>query len=282
MRLDRLQKWMQAVVVHPGTTSQALSSPEAARHLAPPEVGTVLLPSPTLTPAERIAIYQEMYPLRMRDALAADYPGLEHFLGERFQEFVAGYTAAHPSRGYTLNRLGDHVPAFLGRQRRFTPRGFLVDLARLELALTEAFDEREAPALDAAVIAAIPEARIENTRLIPVPSLRLVALNWNADDYLDTLRDDLHRHPQPRQRPSFVLAIRRNYALYRLPLSEAGFCVLEDIVAGRPLGEVVTRSLSRRGAKRASADDFARWFRLWTSEGIFAGIKRVATVKKRA
>ena len=282
MRLGRLQKWMQAVVVHPGTTARALRSPEAARHLAAAKLQTVLLPSPGLTPAERIAIYQEMYPLRMRDALAADYPGLEHFLGDRFQEFVAAYAEVHPSRGYTLNRLGDHVPGFLGRQRRLTPRGFLVDLARLELALTEAFDEQEALAIDAGAIAAIPEAKMEHTRLIPVPSLRLVALNWNADDYLDTLRDDLHRHPQPRKRRSFVLALRRNYALYRLPLSEAGFCILQDIVAGRPLGEVVTRSLSRRGAKRAPADDFARWFRLWTSEGIFAGIKKATGVKKRA
>lgn len=280
MRLGRLQKWMQAVVVHPGDTAQALRSPAAARHLAAAKIQTVLLPSPTLTPAERIAIYQEMYPLRMRDALAADYPGLEHFLGHRFQEFVGAYAAVHPSRGYTLNRLGDHVPAFLARQRRFTPRGFLVDLARLELALTEAFDEREEKPMDASVLAAIPEARLETTRLVPVPSLRLVALDWNADDYLDTLRDDFHQHPRPRRRRSFVLAVRRNYALYRLPLSESAFCVLQDIVAGRPLGEVVTRSLSRRGAKRASADDFARWFRLWTSEGIFGGIRKGSRIKK--
>lgn len=272
---------MQAVVVHPGTTARALRSPAAARHLPATKIATVLLPSPTLTPAERIAIYQEMYPLRMRDALAADYPGLEHFLGDRFQDFVGAYAAVHPSRGYTLNRLGDHVPAFLARQRRFSPRGFLVDLARLELALTESFDEREEKALDASALADIPEAKVQGTRLIPVPSLRLVALTWNADDYLDTIRDELHRHPRPRQRRSFVLAVRRNFALYRLPLSEAAFLVLRDIGAGRPLGEVVKRSLSRRGPRRADPDDFVRWFRLWTSEGIFSGIKKAAGGKKR-
>lgn len=276
MRLARLQKWMQSVVVHPGSPAQALRSPGAARHLPAAKLGAVLLPSPSLTPAERIAIYQEMYPLRMRDALAADYPGLEHFMGDRFQDFVAAYTAAHPSRGYTLNRLGDHVPVFLARQRRFAPRAFLVDLARLELALTEAFDERETAPIDARTLSALPESKIATTTLIPVPSLRLVALNWNADDYLDTIRDDEHRHPKPRKRPSFVLALRRNYALYRLPLSAAAFHVLEDIVGGRPIGEVVTRSLSRRGRNRAAPDDFSRWFELWTSEGLFAKIKKTA------
>ena len=101
-----------------------------------------------------------MYPLRMYDALAADYPGLEHFLGERFRDFVVAYTAAHPSKGYTLNRLGDRVPAFLAQQRRFSPRSFLVDLARLELALTEAFDEREAPPLDVSAFEAIPQSKL--------------------------------------------------------------------------------------------------------------------------
>ena len=64
MRLTHLQKWMQAVVVHPGTTDQALRSPAAQRLLSARKISTVLLASSSLTPAERIAIYQEMYPLR--------------------------------------------------------------------------------------------------------------------------------------------------------------------------------------------------------------------------
>ena len=130
MKLAHLQKWIQAVVVHPGTTAEALRSSGASTLLPSRRIGSVLLPSPTLSPADRIGVYQSMYPMRMRDALAADYPGLEHFLGDRFEEFVAAYTAAHPSRGYTLNRLGDAVPAFLTRQRKIGPRPFLVDLAR--------------------------------------------------------------------------------------------------------------------------------------------------------
>ncbi len=265
---------MQAVVVHPGTTDQALRSPAASRHLPAKKIAQILLPSPTLSPKERIAVYQGMYPLRMRDALTADYPGLEHFLGHRFEDFVAAYTEAHPSRGYTLNRLGDQVPAFLARQRRFTPRPFLVDLARLELALTEAFDERESPLLAAAEFEAITPKRLQTIRLQPVPSVRLVALKWNVGAYLDSVREENHNHPRPRRQASHVLVFRRNYAMYRLSVPPAAFAVLEDIVAGHPLGDVVRRSLGRRGPKRASVEDFSRWFRQWTSEGVFAGVRR--------
>lgn len=277
IKLAQLQKWMQAVVVHPGPTRRALRAADARQKLKPAAIGRVLLPSPTLSPEQRIAIYQEMYPLRMRDALSVDYPGLQHFLGDRFDAFVEAYIAAHPSRGYTLNRLGDHVPAFLARQRRFTPRPFLVDLARLELALSEAFDERESSLLTAEEFDAIPKARLERTRLATVPSLRLVTLSWNADAYLDSIRDKGHRHPRIRKRPSYAVVFRRKYVVYRLSASPAAFALLEDVAAGRPLGQLVTRSLARRGPRRASIEDFSRWFRLWTSEGVFAGV-----VKRRA
>lgn len=265
---------MQAVVVHPGTTEAALRAAPARRHLPPGKIGKVLLPSPSLSPQERIGVYQGMFPMRMREALAADYPGLEHFLGHHFDEFVTAYTLAHPSRGYTLNRLGDHVPSFLSRQRRFRPRPFLVDLARLELAMTEAFDEKESTTLEVREVERLSPERMERTRLRPVPSVRLVALKWNAGAYLDSLKDEKHNHPKPRRETSYVLVFRRNYSIYRLGVPPAAFALLEDIVAGRTLGESVRRSLARRGVRQASVEDFARWFQQWTAEGVFAGVKR--------
>lgn len=273
MRLASLQRWMQAVVVHPGTTEQALKSRDAAAQLKPSRLESVLLPSKTLTAAQRIGVYQEMFPLRMRDALASDYPGLEHFLGDRFMEFVTAYTKAHPSMAYTLNRLGDHVPAFLGKQKTLKFRAFLKDLATLELAITECFDSPEASVLSPAALEAVPPARLGRAKLVTSPSLRLVALEWNAPEYLDTVRDENHDHPKPKRTPSFLVVVRRSYSVYRFPTSEAGFMVLSDLKDGRPISAVVSRALSRRGSRKASAEDFSRWFQRWTSEGVFSGIK---------
>jgi len=265
---------MQAVVVHQGTTEQALRSRDAVAQLKPSRLESVLLPSRTLSAAQRIGVYQEMFPLRMRDALASDYPGLEHFLGSRFPDFVKAYTSSHPSMGYTLNRLGDHVPAFLGRQKAFKPRAFLKDLASLELAITECFDSPEASVLTANALEAIPQNRLGQTRLVTSPSLRLVELEWNAADYLDTVRDENHDHPKPRRSPSFLVVVRRTYSVYRFPATEAGFLVLGDLKEGRSIASVVERALNRRGPRRAAAEDFSGWFRRWTGEGVFSGILR--------
>ena len=281
MRLASLQRWMQAVVVHPGTTGEALRSRGAAARLKPARLESVLLPSKTLSAAQRIAIYQEMYPMRMRDALAADYPGIEHFLGHRFWNFVAAYAKVHPSMAYTLNRLGDRVPEFLRRQKTFKPRAFLRDLARLELAITESFDAEESGRVTAEALEAIAPERLGRTRLVTAPSLRLLDLEWNAGDYLDTIRDEEHRHPKPRRARSFMIVIRRNYAVYRFEVTEAAFMVLLDLKDGRSIAEVVSRAMGRRGARRAGAEDFSGWFRRWTSEGLFSGVRGTAQRTKR-
>jgi hypothetical protein len=250
MRLVSLQKWMQSVVVHAGTTEAALRSRGARAHLPSGLIDEVLLPSPTLTAAQRIAVYQEMYPLRMRDALSSDYPAIEHFLGNRFGDLVTAYTAAHPSMGYTLNRLGDHMPEFLGRQRTFKPSAFLRDLAKLELAITQAFDAPAADTIQAEALEAVPPNKLGRCRLVTSPSLRLVALEWNAADYLDTLRDDEHRHPKPRRASSAVVVVRRNFSAYRFEVTPAAFAVLSDLRDGVTIGQVVKRAMARRGVRR--------------------------------
>src|SRR5262245_47915279 len=112
--LGRLQRWMQAVIVAPGADSEAFSSPAADEEIPAEQAATVVLPSRTLTGPERVAIYRDMFLVRMRDALQTDYPGVAHFLGEeRFHRLAVDYVLAHPSRSYTLNRLGDHFPEFV-------------------------------------------------------------------------------------------------------------------------------------------------------------------------
>src|SRR5215471_4553345 len=139
--LDRVQRWMQSVVVHLGSVEEGVASPEAEAHVPASRVGEVILPSRTLTPVERVGIYQGMYLLRMEEALETDYPALQHFLGARaFRDLVAAYVRVHPSRSYTLNRLGDHFAEFVKGVPGIPRRDFCADLTRLELLVSQVFD----------------------------------------------------------------------------------------------------------------------------------------------
>jgi hypothetical protein len=258
--LERLQRWMQSAVVDPGSEPDAL-------------VGEVILPSRMLTPAERVEIYHGMYPLRMHDALAADYPGLEHFLGPRaFRRLVAEYVAAHPSVSYSLNPLGRHLPEFVATASAVKRAEFCAELARVELAVTEVFDAEETPAMTAEQIAAVPPEAWENARLVPIAALRLLALITNANAYLQTVRDEDHDHPKPRKKATWVVVYRRDFAVYRQELSHAAHDLLADLIAGQALGDAVSAALARGGKRAPREDELFRWFREWVSGGIFRSV----------
>jgi hypothetical protein len=272
LKLDRVQRWMQKVVVHPGTVGEALAS--ARRDLPPARLGDVILPSRTLTPAERVAIYQRMYPLRMEEALGVDYPGLQHFLGEDgFRRLVRDYVAAFPSRSYTLNRLGDHLAEFI----RTAPglrghRAFCHDLARLELAMTQVFDEAETPSLSAEAVAAVPAERWPTVRLRPIAAFRQLAVRHAVGGYLDSLDDKAHRHPRPRRKDAWLVIFRREYRVQRRELSRPAYDLLADLAAGRRLGDAVGAAARRRGRLAARQSQLYRWFREWMASGLFAEV----------
>ncbi len=272
--LDRLQRWMQEVVVHPGTVEQGLRDPRAQAEIPRAEVESVILPSATLTAGERVGVYHGMYLLRMEEALAGDYPGLKHVLGDDgFFALVRGYVQEHPSRHFSLNRLGDHLPGYVARAEGVRRRGFCADLARLELALTQVFDAAETAPITGDEIEALPPAEWEAARLVPIAAVRLLSLRYPVAAYLDSLKADSHRHPPARRKDSWVAVYRHGYSVWRLPLTRAAHGLLADLVGGRPLGRAVEAALQRR--PRPRADDLFGWFRSWVAGGIFARVDLV-------
>ena len=276
--LGRLQRWMQAVIVHPGTVEQGVHASGARRLVPGSRVGDLVRPSWSLRPVERIGIYHGMYRLRMVDALGTDYPALRHFLGEEtFRDLVRAYVGAHPSRSYTLNRLGDHLPGFIRRWGGRVPaRAFCHDLARLELAVSDVFDGEETASLTDADVRTVPPEAWERAILRPVAAFQRLTLGTNAAAYLETVREDRHEHPRPRRQRSWVAVYRRRFAVYHLSLSRAADELLGDLTAGTPLGKALARAIRVRRPPREQ--DLFRWFRDWVSEGLFRSVEFAPSV----
>lgn len=271
--LERVQRWMHAVVVHPGTTEEAVASDAARAHFSAEALPELILPSARLTPVERMGIYHGMYLLRMQEALASDYPALKHFLGdERFLDLVGAYVQAHPSRSYSLNRLGDALPDFVLQAPGLPRRAFCHDLATLELAMSQVFDAPETPALGAAEVAATPAEVWETARLRPIEAFRLLSFKYPVNEYVQSLKGDDHDHPALRLKPNRVVIYRRSFGVYRLALSRPAYDLLVDLAAGRPLGNAVAAALRRDSRRGPREDDLFRWFRDWVSEGLFQSV----------
>ena len=273
--LDRLQRWMQAVVVDPGNEHEAPSAPAARAEVPPERVADVIRPSRTLGAVERVGIYHGMYLLRMEEALAADYPGLKHLLGERrFFELVRGYVQEYPSRHFSLNRLGGRLPEYVRRAPALPRRAFCHDLARLELTINDVFDAPQTPAVAMDAIAAVPADAWETVRLVPVAAFALADFRHPVSAYLDSVRDDDgHTHPPLRRRDTWVAVYRRDYSVWRQDLSRAAYLVLSELAAGRTVGEAVSAALRLRGRHRPTEQALFRFFRDWTAAGMFRAVQ---------
>jgi len=269
--LHDTQRWLQTVIAHPGTVLEAIEDPEAARLLPPERLGEMIRPSWSLESAERVEIYHGMYLLRMVEALETDYPALRYYMGEEaFEELVEAYVAHYPSRSYTLNRLGDHMPAFLDESDS-ADAAFLADLARLELAITGAFDAEESETLSAEALQAVPPEAWESARLTPVPSLHLLELRHDVLPHLKAF----HRkrpNPRPRRRATRIADHRSNLAVYHLQLNRSAHALLQSLVDGEPLGEALAQAVASIKASRRQEQVFG-WFRQWIADGFFAAVE---------
>jgi len=266
-RLEDIQKWMQAVVVSQTSTEDACLAEKGSA-----AVEQLILPSATLAPVERVAIYHDMYLLRMEEALEADFPAIEHFVGHgRFHKLVADYVEMFPSRSYTLNRLADHLPEFIQSDESLRHRNFLYDLARLELAVTQAFDASPAAPLTSEQIAGVPDDAWDRARLRPVPSLHLMAFRYSVSEYLESVQEDA-AHPATTRKDSWYAIYRRGHSVRRLELSRRAYHLLLDLRDGKTLGEGLAR-LARKFRRGVSEEELFEWFRDWTANGIFCAVE---------
>jgi hypothetical protein len=262
---------MQAVIEQPGAAEDAVASPAARAELDPEEIASVILPSKTLSAVERIGVYQGMYLARMTEALGNDFPAVAHFLGdEAFSDLVARYVAAHPSRSYTLNRLGDHFPAFVRASRGIRRKAFVADLARLELLVTEVFDAPESPVWPAEEIARVPEEAWPNAVLVPSAALRVAEFAYPVNAYLQSVKVENHDHPATDRKATWMAVYRKSYEVWRLDLSRPAHAFLAALVQGRPFGRAVAQA--SRGLQGSAGDRIFRWLRDWVAEGMFQAV----------
>jgi hypothetical protein len=224
----------------------------------PPPAASLIKPSHSLEPSERLDIYRNMYRARLEEALRSDYPLLARSLGaELFSELVALYIFSHPSRSYTLNRLGDHLPDFIANIGGLPRPSFHQDLARFEHLQSQVFDADQVEPCATPDLTHHTSDQIAALLFAPIPALRVVTLRY------DVLSDVTPARPR---RTHFVI-YRRNYALLHHKLSAQQLRVLQALLSGQPLGAAA--ALARPSVLRSALQH-------WITEGWFSSIEVAA------
>ena len=220
--LHSVQQWLHEALVFP-------------RGVDPEERDGLLLPSPGLTGAEGLAIYQRGYFLRIASCMREQFPALCHALGEPlFNDFVADYIKEKPPEKHTLYDLGRRFPGWLADSRpdRDLPAAereawvdFMIDLARFERQVFAMFD---APGHEGRPFA---DAETPDERLRLQPCFDLGAYDFPVPAYYHSVRQK-QEAPLPPARKSFAALVRTDYVTRTIPLTEPQYLLLRAMAGG--------------------------------------------------
>ena len=288
--LERIQKWMQAVVMHPGGVAKGIASPAAQDQIAidPGELDDVVRSSRRLTSGQRLEIYNRAYYARLLDCLAEQFPVLVHTVGEEtFSQFALAYLQAYPSRSYTLHRLAADFARHLietrpgGDQPGFQDARWpelLIDIAQLEWNIHEVFDgpgTEGQSLLTRDDLERIPRERWPDVQVVPVPCLRVLQLRFPLNGYFTAVRKGSEAAlPEPAE--SFMAILRRDYRVRRHDLTRPQYTLLKALLAGAKLADSVEQTAETCGPEiepDSLARDLQNWFYQWTVAGFFESVR---------
>ncbi|MBI2427332.1 MAG: putative DNA-binding domain-containing protein [Ignavibacteriales bacterium] len=271
--LDTLQRWMQSVIEHNGNDAEAWRSDEAQKEIPYEEAYLNVLPSKTLSPVERIAIYRRMFVLRMVDSMAIDYPGVRHFLSEeKFKEIVLEYVGKYPSKSYTLNHLGKKFPQFI-KESLLDQKEFLYDLAQLELALTENMDATQSPILTQEELSSVKPEDWERASLVPIAALTLMEFVYPVADYLRAVMDEEPTQNEIGIKKNWVVVYRKEYTTWFKQLMHEEYVLLNELCSGTPLSNAFDVLAQRFPQRQTELEKYVfEWFSDWVGRGMFSKI----------
>ena len=220
--LESIQGWMQAALMFPGSAAAG-------------SITELLEDSPTLAAADRLAIYQRSYHLRLLRCMQEQFPALCHALGrDLFNGFARDYLRELPSESYTLFDLGRRFPDYLETARpdreapvaeRETWIDFMVDLTRFERQVYVMFD---APGHEGSPLAT-SDTPDEDLRLQPCFALH--ESRFPVAAYYHAVKNAHEPELPPRER-SYVALTRQDYSVRTIPLSAFQHQFLGAMAAG--------------------------------------------------
>jgi len=272
--LGRLQRRLWRFITEPEGIAAALA---AEKDLPREGLSGLLRGDLGLAPEERLAVYANAYFVRVQDSLRNDFGALAQALGPAaFHDLVKMYLMTHPPSHPSLRYAGKDLARFLETQpfaAIFARRcAYGADLARLEWALTDAFDAEDAPVLAREDLAGVAPDAWSGLRFTTSPSLAVLSLRWPVQTVrarFDQKGEDESWDTPPALEPrdTHIRVWRWKETVYyrAIPALEAE--LLQALQRGEAFGtlcEGIAREL-REGAAAAQA---ARLLESWLSAGL--------------
>lgn len=276
--LAAVERLFWELIAAPEGVEKALAARDARGDDARDRIRSWIASDARLSAEGRLDVYANMYFYRIKDAIAEDFAKTARVLGEaRWHNLMTDYLLAHPSTHPSIRWVGAKLPAYLRSHPEGTARPGLADLAEIEWAFTDVFQERNATPLVPADLADVAPSDWPALTFRPVPALRLLRLERDVEPLWRRLEEDdalgaeaLAEEPPPA--PGFVLVHRARFTpdVRSLPAVEG--TALEALLGGATFGDVCGLLAGDRedADVAAAAARAASLLASWVVAGLFA------------
>jgi hypothetical protein len=248
MKLAELQQAFWSLATRAPTENDRISYDPAA----------IFVGNADLNAATRIEIYADMFVWRQVDCLREDFPKLAAVLGdEAFFALADAYLRAHPSRHHSLAKLGRYLPTFLGEHAQ--PRSDLRDLAALEWARVEVFDEQDIEVAGDEALSRL--AADPNQALRFVPALRRLHLPHAVFELWQEIeRGSPASLPRAVSAGTNVVVWRKDYEVFHVQLEPHEIEAFDRAAAGAPLAVICEAFENQANPVVSAFRTIASWY----------------------
>ncbi len=220
-------------------------------------------------PAAQLAVYINAYRWRLHDVTAEDYPVLEYYLGKDvFDNVITDFVNTTHSNHFNVGRYAALLPEFLASHPAGDP--FACEIATLENAVSQLTDPEETTALEPAHLQGMTAESLMESILTPRAALKLFAFEYPVNGYYMAFKEDLS--PQmPAPEKSFIAVFRHEDTVWRMPLGEHEYYLLQKLFSGVPIGsalEAVQAELDLPEDELATK--LSEWFSRWMRNGLLS------------
>ena len=233
------------------------------------DLGFLVRADDRMKPRERLDVYADMYFYRLRDCLAEDFPKLSAWIGPaRLHNLVTDYLLAHPPAHFSLRELGRRLPGFVAGHALASEFPGIADLAALEWARVDVFDEADAVPLTRGELLEQGTAAPDVFVAALIPAVRRLSLDRAALALWREPPEDGGPGPAPVGEPISVRVWRQGFDVYHRSIEpdESGcLAVLAEHGATLArLGEIVAETTppARAGVR------LAELFDVWTADAV--------------
>ncbi|HVU00676.1 MAG TPA: DNA-binding domain-containing protein [Polyangiaceae bacterium] len=237
------QSRFTAMLRTPLDPSSGTFSPAPSRYDT--ELRHLALPSRKLGAAERLAVYNRQYWIRLFQCVQSAFPLTARLVGYfPFNGYVSRFLSEAPPRSWNIDQVPDGFETFLEKalaeeRPARADREALLEAAALDVAWRRVF---LAPPCDEFRPTAEDAARLTTGRLRPSAAVAILRERWALAALRARLVADASEttHPLPEQHPS-----PRAFALVRRPggVGELSLAPLEarlfELLAGHPVSEAL-------------------------------------------